>query len=237
MTNEEIINSFPEHERIKRTDIAPVIEDIFNQAKTYHDVEPLIMKKCEELYPKPELLRGRTPEYDAWTNYFWGRYDEHYNKVDDQFQEWVRAIEQEFLSRRGQVRSYDEACRVAADQWVGMCFGDHVQDNGDRSETGFFGNALATMVADLHKDGITKETIEKARQKFYEYYANEYEPHRISKELYCDYNPNLNLANILKSAGLDDMTIDCICPIKTGVSIDEKDHSVVIEGYRKRTYV
>ena len=242
MTNKEIISNFPSHRLIKRYDIEPVLEEIFLTAETYHEVYPRIMKKCKELFPKPNgLLRFDGITDKDWEDYFWGRYNDKHEKVDDSFNDWVKSVEDEFIARRGQRHTFDEACHVAADQWCKMCFGNHIQDNGDKSETGYFGNLLATVVADEHKSSITKDVVEKANHLFYEYYKGgciyEYEGRKLNIELDCDYHPNTPLESILVKAGVSKESANCICPIKTMITIDKKDNSVVVSGYHTKTYM
>lgn len=242
MTNEEIIRNFPSCRLIKWYDIKPVLEEIFLTAETYREVYPRIMKKCKELFPKPNgLLRFDGATDKEWEDYFWGRYNDKHEKVDYSFNDWVELVEEEFVSRKGKLHTFEDACHIAASKWCEMIFGNHFQDNGDRSETGFFGNMLATIVADKYREGITENTIENVRKNLYEYYKNgcmyQWEDgFKSFCEPYCDYNPNLPLSEALEKAGLSERVIGCICPIKTGVGIDKKDNSVIVRGYQKESY-
>lgn len=242
MTNEELINKFPEHRLIKRSDIKPVLEEIFLTTKTYHEVRPRIMKKCKELFPRPNgFLRFDGLTDKDWKDYFWGRYNDKFEKVDDSFNDWVELVEEEVVSRKGKLHTFEDACHIAASKWCEMCFGNHIQDNGDRSETGLWCNMLATIVADKNREGITENTIENVHKNLYEYYKDgclyQWEDgHKTFCEPYCDYNPNLPLSEALEKAGLSKTVIRCICPIKTGISIDKKDNSVIVRGYQKENY-
>ena len=59
--------------------------------------------------------------------------------------------------------------------------------------------------------------------------------HRI--QLYCDYDPNRPLYDILYESGIPKNKIGSICPWKTGIEIDENDNAVIIIGYQKRDYI
>lgn len=244
MTNEEIIFKFPPHKLICRGDIRPVLDVILKSAKTYHEICPAILKKCKELFPKPNgLLRFDGLTDEDWERYFWSQYDEKLKKiVKPPIIEWISLVEDEFVARHGKYHTFDEACRIAADKWCEMCFGNHIQDNGDRSTTGLFGNMLATIVADKYREGIGEVTIGKVRENLYEYYKGGCmytfdDGMQAFSVPSCDYSSNSPLFYALKNAGLDEKTIDCICPIKTSIHIDEKDNAVVVRGYQKEEYI
>lgn len=251
-TDEELLDAFPEFEgHFTKAEMAGVLKKAMAESKSYREVGAFIWRECEKLYPMPpgSCRKGKpdyNPELEEWYNYFHGRYDEKYKLVWNGFNEWLDKVSGVFLGRNGVRRTYAEACSVAADEWCRMIFGTHVQDNGDASLTGGMTMALGTIVAGKHKDGIGKETVEKARELIREYYENgcvyEYESCCGGKtstrmDLYCDYSPNVPLFGLLTKAGVPKGSADCICPWKTGIEIDDKDNSVVVRGYQKETII
>lgn len=237
MTNEELVGKFPECPQIKRDDIRPLIEQVFAECKVYREIYNVVMKFCRKLYPEPARYNSEDPECEAWYNYFCGDYD---TKQYD-FKNWIEAIEQEFLVRTGQRRTFEEACRIAAEEWSSMIFDRHVQDNGDKSEGGFFTMMLATInKADAAKE-IEINVPDKFKELMTEYYLSgcKYKGTygEFESEPYSDYGPNAALADILTKAGVPQLKLSVICPWKTGIHVDSRDGTVVVRGYQKERYI
>lgn len=231
MTNEEIINAFPECERIKKADVAECISKVFDEVKFYREVDYYIRRHCFKFWPEPT---NYSTEYaKEHGNYFYGDYD---NK-DFRFRNWIKQIEQEFIQRNGQHRTFDEACQLAADEWARMIFGNHIQNNGDQSDAGGIAMALGTLAKDKAKSGYDSEVINKFRSLI----ADEYRKHGHNDHYwsapYCDYHPNETLANALIKAGCDKHDVGSMCPWKTGITINDRDGSVCIRGYRTEKYL
>lgn len=231
MTNEEIINAFPECERIKKADVAECISKVFDEVKFYREVDYYIRRHCFKFWPEPT---NYSTEYaKEHGNYFYGDYD---NK-DFRFRNWIKQIEQEFIQRNGQHRTFDEACQLAGDEWARMIFGNHIQNNGDQSDAGGIAMVLGTLAKDKAKSGYDSEVINKFRSLI----ADEYRKHGHNDHYwsapYCDYHPNETLGNALIEAGCDEHDVGSMCPWKTGITIDDRDGSVCIRGYRTEKYL
>ena len=238
MTNEEIINAFPECERIKKADMAECVNRVFDEVKFYRQVGDFLMKHCKTLWPEPTNWRTDRTDYDIWSNYFYGDYEAY----DFRFHNWRKSIEAEFIARHGQHRTYDEACQVAADEWTGMIFGRHIQDNGDKSPDGVFGNMLATIVKDKCRQKYGQDVIGRFREAIRQHYlghcvykSTEHDSYRDIPD--CDYHPSPSLRKALSDAGCNDDDISYMCPCKTCITIDEADNSVCIRGYQTERYM
>ena len=135
----------------------------------------------------------------------------------------------------------DEACQLAADEWARMIFGNHIQNNGDQSDAGGMVMVLGTLVKDKASRGIGQDTIEKFRKLCKEFYLGgcirqtKYGPHK--DDPYCDYHPNSALADLLLEAGVPEDSVGNICPWKTGITVDERDHAVIVRGYQKERFI
>ena len=60
----------------------------------------------------------------------------------------------------------------AADEWVRMIFGNHVQNNGDQSDAGGLAMALGTLAKDKASSGYGKDVIDKFRSLMADHYRN-----------------------------------------------------------------
>lgn len=231
MTNEEIINAFPECEKIKKADVAECINKVFDDVKFYREVDWYIRQHCFKFWPESDDYQS--DDFKAHGNYFYGDYD----TKDYRFREWVQKIEQEFIQRNGPHRTYDEACQMAADEWARMIFGTHVQNNGDQSDAGGMAMVLGTLVKDKAKSGYDGNVIDKFRRLMTEEYREHSRNARYWSAPYCDYHPNTTLADVLIKAGCDKNDVGNMCPWKTGISVDARDGSVCIRGYQTRRYI
>jgi hypothetical protein len=45
------------------------------------------------------------------------------------------------------------------------------------------------------------------------------------------------LDRLLEQAGVPNDSIGSICPWKTGITVDERDHTVIVRGYQKERYI
>lgn len=245
LTNDEILNKFPEHSLIKSSCLKETLEDIFLNSKTYHDIRTKVMDKCKEYYPEPKVDYDKNSEWSIWSDYFYGKYDDKF-KRNDPLGDWIKLVENEFIERKGKLRTFDEACHLAADKWCAMMFDFHLQDNGALNEDhagGFWACALATVLKNDSMKEITEDMIKEVNKHFYTYYSQECWYYDKEKdefigiiEPYCDYDPNVALYTILEEAGIPKKHIRSLCPWKTGIEIDKKDNSVIIKGYQKRQY-
>lgn len=238
MTNEEIINAFPECSRIKKADMAECVNRVFDEVKFYNEVGDFLMKHCETLWPQPTNWRIDRTDFDIWCNYFYGNYE----TKDFRFRDWRTSIEHEFVTRHGQHRTYDEACQVAADEWARMIFGRHIQDNGDKSSDGVFGNMLATIVKDRCRSCYGQDVIDRFREAIKQHYLGhciyESKEHGSYRDIPdCDYHPSPSLRKALSDAGCKDDDISYMCPCKTCIIIDEVDNSVCVRGYQTARYM
>ena len=228
MTDEELMTAFPECDRIQRAQAAPILTQVMNEVDSWRKIRYTIQARLQEqFWPKPEY---GSEEYKEWREYFFG-WD---NK---QFDEWISLAEWEFVYRHGQRHTMDEACQIAADEWTRMIFGNHVQDNGDHSDTGGLTMVLGTLAKDKAKQGISNEVVEKFRQLCKQFYLRAYKDEWRINVPYCDYGPNSALADLLKESGVPEQSIGNICPWKTGIWIDERDYSVIVRGYQKERYL
>lgn len=242
MTNEELIQAFPECEKIKREDIAECIIKAMDEEKFYSEASNKVYRKAHELYP---MYKGRYDENDAEQNayreYFWGNYA---NGSKSPFKNWLEVMEREFIACHGDVHTFDEACQIAADEWMRMIFGKHIQDNGDRTGGSDLAMMMGTALKQGAREGYGEDVVEKARTLMKEFYLadciledGEDKERKYSQPPYCDYGPNTALFNILTKAGVSERDANNICPWKTGITIDKKDNSVVVRGYQTERYL
>lgn len=240
MTNEELIKNFPECDRIKRTDMTDCVSRVFDEVKFYREVNDFMTVQAQRYWPKPPLHRREdSTNFDIWVSYF---YSHGHGTLKYCFQDWCDEVAAEFLRRKGKRRTFEEACRLAADKWTCMIFLNHFQDNGDKTAQGLIGNLLASIAKNEAKSGYGKDVMEKFHANIEQHYLNHcifnHERWgRITDTPYCDYQPNAPLRRALKDSGCKDDDIDFMCPNKTGISIDEGDNSVCIRGYQTHTYI
>ena len=101
---------------------------------------------------------------------------------------------------------------------------------------------LGTLAKDKAKRGISSEVVERFRKLCKEYYlggcrVDEDKYGWCKCEPYCDYHPNSALSDLLSDAGVSESSIGSICPWKTGITIDERDHAVIVRGYQTERYI
>ena len=237
MTIDELIQAFPECEKIKREDIAECITKAMTEEKFYSNALTKIYQKAHALYPP---YMGPYEEGLAYRNayhaYF---YTDIYTWKRGPFGEWIDTLRQAFIALHGQVHTFDEACQIAADEWARMIFGDHIQDNGDESETGYFGMMLGTKLKNSISRRYTSNHAKRFRRLMKEYYLADCIPERFNDRPIkfavlpsCDYHPNEVLFNILVKSGINEQDANNICPWKTSIYVDELDNSVCVKGYR-----
>lgn len=237
MTNEELIQAYPYDKvgYIKVQQVTHIVNKVFDECKCYREIRDMVTNFCLGFYPEPKGVKWDDPVYQEWSNYFWGDYDTNQHNFDD----WLKKVQDEFLLRNGQRHTFEEACKIAADEWTRMIFGTHIQDNGDKSESGFMGMMLATIIKDKAAKKAEPEIIENFRSLCRDYYLsgciNEKTNHQC--EPYCDYHPNAPLADLLIKAGMSANDIGFLCPVKTGIRVDERDHTVIVRGYQKERYL
>lgn len=239
MTTEELIQAFPECEKIKREDIAQCITKAMTEERFYAEASDKVYRKAHELWSYQRGLKDDDPERVAYSAYFWG---DILKGVEAPFKKWQETFETEFIAKHGQVRTFDEACQTAADEWARMIFGHHIQNNGDQSDAGGLAMVLGTLVKDKASRGISSEVIERFRKLCKEYYLggcryNDGEYGWVNSEPYCDYGPNRALGRLLEQAGVPNGSIGSICPWKTGITVDERDHAVIVRGYQTERYI
>lgn len=240
MTIDELIQAFPECEKIKREDIAECITKAMTEEKFYQEAVDKIWKKAHELYPHYE---GRYDENDAEQNAYRSYFVRDYATGGlSRFDEWRKTFETEFIAQHGHVHTFEEACQIAADEWTRMIFGNHIQNNGDRSENGCIAMMLGTLAKGKASSGIGDETVEKFRKLCKEYYLGGciYEDDKYGKmkiEPYSDYGPNAALGSLLEHADVPHDRIGSITPWKTGIYINKRDNSVCVRGYQTARYL
>jgi len=54
---------------------------------------------------------------------------------------------------------------------------------------------------------------------------------------YDEIEPIPLTSEILEQAGVPSSSIGSICPWKTGITVDERDHAVIVRGYQKERYI
>lgn len=238
MTNEELIQAFPECEKVKRDDMRQCIIDAIEQENFYCEASRKVYNKAHDLWPYKREWRDGDTEYEDYKLYFWG----DWHDVKSPFDEWLRCkFEEEFIERHGQAHTFDEACQMAADEWTRMIFGNHVQNNGDQSDAGGMSMILGTLAKDRASQDIDSKTIEEFRQLCKEFYLGgcvyETKYGKVKDWPYCDYHPNEPLADLLVKAGVPSDRIGSICPWKTGITINERDNAVRIGGYQTERFI
>lgn len=238
-----LIQQCPKHDKVDMNKIKEMLENIFEHCDYYQDVNEYFKKYVNTCFPGSDYNKYKwdSPEYDEYYNYMMGDID---NK-ETSFYKWSKWVAEDFLNVKGPRRTFDEACKLAADEWCKKLFGNHVQDNGALNEEhSFMMCGLGTLLKDKAQESITEEMIENTRTNLYKYFENHCEyrskehpewTHHI--QLYSDYGPNAPLYDILYEAGIPEDDIRNICPWKTGIEIDENDNAVIMIGYQKRNYI
>ena len=239
MANEDIIERFPECEKVHKEDIVDCLNSLFDECETYRLICGVVVDEIKKLYPEPEYSFEEGADnsaWKAWDDYVWGSDMRH----------WIEIVESAFRNRRGFKRTKKEASKIAADLWAEKIFGWHLQDNGAIEEDhpgGFMACALGTVLKNDATKNIPQEVVDNFRKlmsDFYEddcWYEDEEDGFRGYVTPYCDYGPNSPLYDILKKAGVDEKDIRVICPWKTGIDIDLRDHHVVVRGYQTVKYI
>ena len=238
MTTDELIQAFPECEKIKREDIAECINKAMTEERFYAEASDKINSKANELWPYQRGLKDYS-ERVAYDAYFWG--DIHQG-VKSPFRKWLETFETEFIAQHGQVRTFDEACQTAADEWARMIFGNHVQNNGDQSDAGGLAMVLGTLVKDKASSGYGKDVTDKFRSLMADHYRGGCRWKSESGMEYrdepdVDYNPSESLLGLLVKSGCKEDDANNMCPWKTGITINQRDNSVCVHGYRTARYM
>ena len=239
MTTEELIQAFPECEKIKREDIAECITKVMTEERFYAEASDKVYHKAHELWPYQRGLKDDDPERVAYKAYFWG---DILKGVEAPFKKWQETFETEFIARHGQVRTFDEACQTAADEWARMIFGNHIQNNGDQSDAGGLAMVLGTLVKDKASGGYGKDIIDKFRSLMADHYRGEcrWKSERGTEyrdEPDVDYHPSASLLGLLVKAGCEEKDANNMCPWKTGITINRRDNSVCVRGYQTERYI
>lgn len=239
MTTEELIQAFPECEKIKRGDIAECITKAMTEERFYAEASDKIYHKAHELWPYQRGLKDDDPEHVAYSAYFWG---DILKGVVSPFKEWQQTFEREFIAQHGQVRTFDEACQTAADEWVRMIFGNHVQNNGDQSDAGGLAMVLGTLSKDKASSGYGKDVIDNFRSLMADHYRGGCRWKSESGREYrdepdVDYIPSASLFGLLVKAGCKEDDANNMCPWKTGITINQRDNSVCVRGYQTARYM
>ncbi len=233
MTTEELIQAFPECEKIKREDIAECITKAMTEERFYAEASDKVYRKANELWPYSRGLKIDDPERRAYGAYFC---------VESPLEEWLKTFETEFIAQHGQVRTFDEACQTAADEWVRMIFGNHVQNNGDQSDAGGLAMVLGTLVKNKANSGYGKDVIDNFRSLMADHYRGGCRWRDESGTEYrdepdVDYLPSPSLLGLLVKAGCEEKDANDMCPWKTVITIDQRDNSVCVRGYQKVRYM
>ena len=193
--------------------------DTFNHAQDAYD-------KFMNAYYRQPFFRDRKNGKNMMVVDDW-----YYRHVD----KWHRSLKQAWLEIHGPRHTRDEVMKIAADFWCERIFDSSRQDNGDNSNAGFLGMMMASMLKSNSMKKQDSSVRDKAWYLIAEYYGKVFDktiPNCFEDGLIVDYNPCEELHNILKEAGLDEIDIDCIVPIKTSLSLRDFDKSLVgTSGY------
>lgn len=200
-----------------------------------------------EMYLEADTLNHAQDAYNKFMNaYYYQPYDRDIRNgkkmsvVDDWYYDhvdkWQRSLNQAWLEIHGPRHNREEIMKLAADFWCERIFDSSRQDNGDNSSTGCLSMMMASM---LKTDSMRKQDSSVRDKAWYliaEYYGKVFDktlPNRFEDGLSVDYHPCGALYNILKEAGVNEIDIDCIVPIKTYLSLRDFDKSLVgTSGYR-----
>jgi len=244
MENSELLEKFPECNAIKADEsVAAFLESLFSSCKTYREISGKILSHFEKLWACPNCNCDNTA-YKRWADYFYGHLDASDGGMN--LSSWANLVSDEFFSRNGQRRTFEEACKIASDLWTDMIFKPIVQYNGDTSSNGLTIQALGTLVKERAISNINDDAKKTFNEKMRDYYLSgclykidngDGTSFETSICPYSDYGPNSPLYDILSESGIDVQYIDSICPWKTGVTIDKLDNTVVLKTYHKTTYI
>lgn len=239
MTTEELIQAFPECEKIKRENIADCITKAMTEERFYAEASDKVFRKANELWPYQRGLEADDPERMAYMAYFCG---DILKGVKAPFHEWLNTFETEFIAQHGQVRTFDEACQAAADEWVRMIFGNHIQNNGDQSDAGGLAMVFGTLAKDKARNGYSKDVIDNFRSLMADHYRGGCRWKGDGGREYrdvpdVDYHPSPSLLGLLVKAGCEEGDANYMCPWKTSITIDQRDNSVCVHGYRTARYM
>lgn len=122
------------------------------------------------------------------------------------------------------IRTYEEAVKITVDFWVEKSFNTKMnQNNGSEGQGGGgIGMMFANLLSLKSQENITKEKIEKFREKLTELLIVGKDKGRYSRECDVDYNPNTILFESCKFA---EISMGCL-PVKT-FTVIENDNSVI----------
>ena len=242
-TIEKLVNDCPKSDKVDMNIIKEMLENIFEHCDYYQDIFDYFKIYICECLPGHDSKKYKwdSPEYDEYWKYMHG--DDDNNHFG--FYKWIKFVEEDFLLVKSPRRTFNEACKLASDEWCKRLFGNHFQDNGALNEEhSFIMCGLGTLLKDKANESITEKMIENTRTNLYKYFENHCEyrskehPEWIHHiQLYSDYGPNCPLYDILYESGIPENEIESICPWKTGIEIDENDNAVIIIGYQKRDYI
>lgn len=246
MTNEELLEKFPECEKLNKDDVRAILEKVLLESESHEEVVSKLYDSCEEIYPEPPENKHKPWEDQDHTqfNYFW-EYKDDDNPSKLTFRQWTGMVEAEFVARTGKKRTYKEACRVAAEEWHRKIFDVVFQDNGCWEGSSYNLNMLGSSIKMSAQEKITQEMKDKFLEVMEDYYYNNCrydwenngQKHTSYIEPSCDYGPNGPLHDIMERAGIPEKEIDSICPWKTTIRIDQLDNRVKVYGYGKVDYV
>ena len=263
---EELKNENLEVTELKNDDIRNIIETFFDKEtltiaeKYFNDV---LENYIDGSYDKVDNTltyeeKQKTPEWQAWNRL---------NDIEYVWYECLRNLKMDALwvKVNGKAHTDEEAATIAADKWCELLFGWHLQDNGALNEDhagGFYACALATVLANDAKEGITEEMKQKAHELLKQYYLrlihfeNTFDTNDVKwlketfksryekkfnwelgfrYDMYCDYDPSWALFTILYNAGIPENNIGSICPWKTGIKIRTIDNTVKYQTYQHVT--
>lgn len=224
MTKEELLDSFEYKYGYTREFMSELIDSAMEE-KYWATASDVICKKVSIYLPSVGRYICRNDsqweeqkEYMEWRDTL--LFDNGW--LNDKFKELWR-------SKHGVIRTKEEACALAADQWCRHMFVSAYQDNGG-------GNDNLTLMGMFLKvnaqDKITEEVKKKVWQGIYDFYYDEdHYQHNNYYQLSTDYYPCTWLVEILKNAGIEENLIDSICPWKSHLKIDKDDNSLYCLWY------
>ena len=232
---EYLISIFPKNSKINAEDFRQTLVDIFENEQYCQTIFDRLRKRFEDFFPYPTKEQWEDMSADE-------KYCRVYIDEKSLIYEWSKNVEVFFVNAKGCRRTYDEACELAADTWMEKLFVKVFQDNGDRSGHSDNMQMLGLLLKADALEGISDEVKNKVKENLIKYYKNhclykDKEGYTFHVELYCDYNPNIPLYDILKNAGIPENKINSLCPWKTGVEIDSRDNAVILISYQKHEYI
>lgn len=233
----DIIEYFPECNRVKTSDVADGIIKVFNEASEYQCLHKNMNVVWQKYFPVP--TREQWSAVDGTDD---DKYCREFIDYESEIFKWMKIVNDRYVAVNGTRRTYDEACEIAAGEWMKKLFNFGMQDNGDHSGHSDNIVMLGSMLKHSAQERVADETKENIRKEFVKYYKNHcIYTHNDGFKYYCapscDYDPNGPLYTILKNGGVEDKNIRSLCPWKTSISIDEKDNAVVVRGCKKEQYI